>query len=361
MSRSGWLFLLSFILLFCSRRVDGFAEWYATRVYPLFPNTIGRLFSPLPYSFFEGVVLVTVFLFVCWILAAALLLLTRSKKRKMFFQKSGRIFLVSGSLFLLVFTLTGAINYSRAPVPVSIGLTEGQNRIQELEWLSLKLISDLNALEMELSPGFQNELFLAHDQLSLEVITAMKQLGEFHPSLSGYYPAPKPIKLSKGLSALGITGIYSPFTMEANYNKDVAPYLVPYTMAHELAHLKGFMREEEAGFIAFLACSNSDSKALNYSGALNGLQYVMKALKKEISPIDYEKIYAKIPQEARKELEKSMLYWKEHTSTVTDIARKANDRYLLVNAQADGTGSYGKMVDYMLAYYGQDEKTAALI
>lgn len=361
MLRSGWLLILSFTLLLCSRRFDGFAEWYATRVYPLFPNTFGRLLSPLPYSLFEGLVLLIMFLFVCWSFIASFLLLNRSHKRKTFFLRSGRIFLVSGSLILLIFTLTGAINYSRASFTESIGISKGSYSKEDLMWLSNKLIADLNALELGLNESSAGELFPAHDLLSLEVVTAMAQLGELHPSLSGYYPAPKPIQLSKSLSELGITGIYSPFTIEANYNKDIAPYLVPYTMAHELAHLKGFMREEEAGFIAFLACSKSNSKALQYSGTLTGLQYVMRALGNEISQTEYDGIYKEIPPLARGELEKSMLYWKEHTSKMTTFARKANDRYLMVNAQSDGSGSYGKMVDLMLSYYGHYEKTTALI
>lgn len=43
-----------------------------------------------------------------------------------------------------------------------------------------------------------------------------------------------------------LCGVYSPFTVEANYNGDMPDYNVPHTLCHELSHLKGFMREDEA-------------------------------------------------------------------------------------------------------------------
>ena len=35
-------------------------------------------------------------------------------------------------------------------------------------------------------------------------------------------------------------------------------YNLPFTTCHELSHLRGFMQEEEANFIGFLACVNAD-------------------------------------------------------------------------------------------------------
>jgi len=42
-----------------------------------------------------------------------------------------------------------------------------------------------------------------------------------------------------------------PFTFEANVNVDIPPYQIPSTMLHELSHLRGFMREDEANFISY--------------------------------------------------------------------------------------------------------------
>ena len=61
----------AFGLILLSRSGAGFAQWYAVHLFPLFPNTIGRLLSPLPFSVYEFVLYALVLgLFVlfswCW-------------------------------------------------------------------------------------------------------------------------------------------------------------------------------------------------------------------------------------------------------------------------------------------------------
>ena len=75
-----------------------------------------------------------------------------------------------------------------------------------------------------------------------------------------------------------LCGVYSPFTVEANYNGDMPDYNVPHTLCHELSHLKGFMREDEANFIGYLACISSENEAFRYSGYLTGWVYAGNAL-----------------------------------------------------------------------------------
>ena len=65
-----------------------------------------------------------------------------------------------------------------------------------------------------------------------------------------------------------LCGVYSPFTIEANYNNSMPACTIPFSTCHELAHLGGFMEEEEANFIAYLACMESKSFDFQYSGSL---------------------------------------------------------------------------------------------
>ena len=343
--------LVSSVLLFCSRRLDGFAEWYARWVFPFFPNSFGRLLSPLPFSLFEWMVYGAIFVLFFWAMITLWHLFVNRRFLFAYLRTSGRVFLMVGSLLLLIYTLTGAVNYSRTPFAEAVGLPLSPVTQEDLLSLSERMVTDLTVLESEVSWTPSGELSLTSIDLQQEVAKAMASLGSEHPSLSGYYPNLKPIAYSRGLSYLGITGIYSPFTMEANYNVDVAAYGKPYTMAHELAHWKGFMREEEAGFIAFLACRTSDSKELQYSGLLSGLQYTLRALHSEATAEEYGRIYRSLPPHAKVELEKSRRYWVQHTTAVTTFAKEANNRYLTVNAEQNGIGSYGKVVDLLMAYY----------
>ena len=113
--------------------------------------------------------------------------------------------------------------------------------------------------------------------LQSECIKAMEKLGEEYNSLSGFYPNAKPVLASEGMSCIRILGMYAPFTVEANYNVNAPDFAKPFTVCHELSHLKGFMREDEANYIAFLACIGSDNKYLNYAGWIYALLYAANA------------------------------------------------------------------------------------
>ena len=93
---------------------------------------------------------------------------------------------------------------------------------------------------------------------------AMEKLGQHYRRLSGHYPFPKPILNTWILSIQQTTGVYSPFTVEANYNRDIAYYDIPFTICHELSHLRGYMQEEEANFIGVLATIGADDLYFNY-------------------------------------------------------------------------------------------------
>ena len=56
----------------------------------------------------------------------------------------------------------------------------------------------------------------------------------------GNYSKAKIILNSKLLSYTNITGIYSPFTGEANINTNQPSTSIPFTILHEMAHQRGY-------------------------------------------------------------------------------------------------------------------------
>ena len=110
---------------------------------------------------------------------------------------------------------------------------------------------------------------------------AMEKLGEGVSGtvrlLSG---ARQPVMVSWILAVQQLCGVYSPFTVEANYNWQMTGYNIPHTICHELSHLRGFMREDEANFIGILACTESDNAYFRYSGYLMAWVHAGNALAK---------------------------------------------------------------------------------
>ena len=102
---------------------------------------------------------------------------------------------------------------------------------------------------------------------------AMNKLAEEYKILKGNYSSPKPVRQSKVMSYLGITGMFFPYTFEANVNVHIPPYQIPAVMLHELVHLRGFMREDEANFISYLAGTKSGYDDFYYSTTMLALLF----------------------------------------------------------------------------------------
>ena len=191
-------------------------------------------------------------------------------------------------------------------------------------------------------------------ELSDYVADAMSELGDEYPVLDGYYGAPKPVFLSSLMSYTEITGIFFPYTMEANVNVDIPDYSIPSTMLHELAHLRGFMREDEANYIAYLAGVKSNNADINYSSTMLALIISGNALYRENSDMYFE-IRDLYSEEVLRDIRANSAYWQKYEDTViSTVSNKINDTYLKANNQTDGVKSYGRMLDLLLAKYRKD-------
>lgn len=328
------LLAAALILQLAARQAEGFAQWYTKTVYPLIVAVWGRLWGMFPWSMSEiGIYLLVLgFLVYGW----------------RYRREGGRI--VARALFavcLLAFTYTAdcGVNYYSRPFSSYLDLDVRASSVEELTKLCQYLTDKVNETvdETPYNGGWRRE-----------ARTSMRRLGESYPQLGGYYPLPKPVLVSEILSVQQLSGIYSPFTVEANFNRDMTAYNIPLTMCHELSHLKGFMREDEANFIGYLACTWSEDRSFQYSGYLTGWVYATNALAK-YDKAAYAALYAQLSPDVLKNLEENTAFWDQYDGKVAEVANKLNDTYLKLNDQKDGVQSYGRMVDLMLAYY-RDER-----
>lgn len=185
----------------------------------------------------------------------------------------------------------------------------------------------------------------------------MKKLGKDYPQLSGFYVTPKPVMYSYFMSQQYLMGIYFPFTMEANYNDEMYPSNLPDTICHELAHTKGFILEDEASFIAFLACDASDNTEYRYSGYLNALKYVIGQVRDNCSAETVSQIYSRLDAGVIADMNGNSDYWQSvqesdkgllPSKTVAKVSDKAMEASLKLNGVEDGKRSYGRMVIFCL-------------
>lgn len=328
----GMLFFLALVLQLCARRADGFATWYAHHIYPVEVGNIGRFFGIFPFSVVE--------ILLYALIVGVLLYFARNIRHP--FKIVSRTVLLTGIL-LFLYTVNCGINYYAAAFSDYAGIRAGTYTKEELKDLCTFLVENVNATVTE---AHYKENRSEWKQAG---VAAMAQASKEFPCLAGFYPQPKEVTCSAILSVQQLCGIYSPFTMEANFNGDMPDYNIPHTICHELSHLKGFMREDEANFIGYLACISSDSMAYRYSGYLTGWVYAGNALA-EVDPEAYLELRGKLDARAETDLQANNVFWNRYDGRVAEAANQLNDTYLKMNDQNEGVQSYGRMVDLMLAY-----------
>ena len=184
---------------------------------------------------------------------------------------------------------------------------------------------------------------------SHETVANMEALTERYPALARpLYSPPKPVLFSELMSYADIAGMYFPFTVESNINTDGPFFTIPATMGHEMAHQCGFMREDEANFIGYLACKDATDPLTRYSGYSLAYDYALSALVKadrDTAVAVNDGLSAEVKADRRARAK----YLKQFEGPVAEASNAANNAYLKANQQQDGTRSYGRMVDLLLA------------
>lgn len=259
---------------------------------------------------------------------------------------------VLASVLYAGFVLLCGLNYHRLPFADTAGLTVRQSSTAELKALCKELAITANK-QAKLVPTTNDgttELTLSDYDAATAAVNAMKSMSKDYPFMRGLYSTPKPVSFSKLLSYMHISGSYFPYTFEANYNTMVPDFYLPATMCHELAHQRGYMREDEANFIAYLACRSSDNTYFNYSGTLHALSLSMQWLLSEDAD-GYYTIYDSLDERIKADFDAYNRFWKKHQGAVSQVSSSVNNAYLKANNQIDGVQSYGRMVDLLLADY----------
>ena len=220
-----------------------------------------------------------------------------------------------------------------------------------------------------------NELFTASTGI-------YENIAMVYPCLNGTLYRPKPMGYSWVMSRMGYTGMYFALTGEANINTMTPRASLPVTLAHEHAHQLGVHAEDEASFVAILACIKSDNTAFAYSGYLSGLNYLLRAMSQAISRANHEKLYDvgaeimlaqtiildSLAPEVRRDRWNSYEFWLSQRTVntgigfldnalttvnevVSDAVDAAYDSFLKSQNQSLGLQSYGACVDLLVEYY----------
>jgi hypothetical protein len=323
---------------------------YAEGLYPKLARVLAAATGRVPFSVGEALLAAAVLGLLFWLVRLAWRL-RAGKAGRWALAGAALAHLVSaaGALYL-AFLLLWGLNYHRPPLAVMSGLGAAMASVglDELEGLCRELVAAAN----------QGRAAVAEDErgvgrLEGGVASALRRsaagaraAAERYPGVHGPYALPKRVFLSTGMSYLGISGIYLPFTAEANVNVVVPDSQLPFTASHELAHQGGIAPEDEANFLAYVACIGHPDADFRYSGAFNAALYALSAL--AASDRERARAAAQWSPAVRRDLEALRAWNEKYRGPAERAAQAVNNAYLKSQGVPEGVRSYGRMVDLLI-------------
>jgi hypothetical protein len=248
------------------------------------------------------------------------------------------------------FLLLWGLNYGREPFGELAGLDTAPASADELEALSRHLVEEANVARTLVQEDETGVMRVGRGRAGTLVRAepGFHAAARLYPFLDGPRVRPKLLLLSPLASHLGISGIYNPFTGEANVNSTLPDPDLPFATSHEIAHQRGFAREDEANYVGYLACRLHPDPDFRYSGLLSATLYVQQALlgARRRAADTIEKIRS---AGVRRDIRALQAWAERYEGPVRDAGEKVNDAYLKTQGQAGGLQSYGRVVDLLLA------------
>ncbi len=365
-----------------------FCDAYLTYIFPIWVNTYGRITGIFPFSVGEimlviGVVLLlftivlSIGVIIVWCVKSIRIrraekgIITSPFLKRMvkgyYLFVAWAILLISLIMTLNCFILYHASTFSETYFHTAIYSDAQDEYVSTAQSYSLEellkvrnfVVEKCNELAL-LMERDQNGAVVYEEDVEAKCVECMQELGKTYSRLKGFYPSPKQLATSDFFSQQYIQGYYFPFSMEANYNKVMVIMNKPSTICHELSHLRGYIFEDEANFISYLACVNSDDVFIQYSGYLSVLYYLDNDFYKSVGKD--RNIYSQQPVISEIVHEDNIFITDEDwerinknafidTETVDEVSDVFMDMTLKANGVSDGKISYNRVVNLLLQYY----------
>lgn len=337
-------------------------KYYSNGINIYSAKFMSKIFSIFPFSLFEILIYIVVLSILIFLIYSIYFILKNPKSTFVYLKNSILNIISIVSIVYFLFIVLWGINYNRMDLKDSLiadyNISHNEN-IKDVNYDEDDLVSLYRFLVEKCNNARQkvfedNKNVMRCNTNRKEVLkranNGYENVNILNLNKRGSYAPAKPIMNSNLLCYTGITGIYSPFTGEANVNIAAPDIYIPFTTLHEMAHQRGYGSEDECNFLAYIACINNENLDFQYSGYILALKYTASALAK----VDYDKfkeLSRNLSQSVKNDLNNSSEFWSKYEGKVNEVSDKMNNNYLKANGVKEGTDSYGKVVNLFLIYY----------
>ena len=349
---------ISILIILICKALPFVAEYiFARGIYRVLAIVLGTITRWFPFSVGEICIYVLPFVALFFFGRFIFKLIKAKGKRMVTFGKGVLNFFCVISIVIFAYVMLCGTNYYRYRFETYLDYKVDEYTNTDLYNLCDYLVEKLNESRENVQTdkdGITKSSYEDTGELLDVAGEVMSDFSKNYAALRYSTGEVKPVLASRAMSYTETVGIYVPFTMEANINIDTIYYNQPVDAIHELAHLRGIMLEDEANYVAYLACISSNEPDFIYSGYMLAYIYASNQLYNEDMEL-YSRIIDKLSDGVKLDLNANHIYWKQFDTPtgnkIANVSNKLNDTYLNINGQEQGTKSYGMVVDLLIAEY----------
>ncbi|MFI3253308.1 MAG: DUF3810 domain-containing protein [Eubacteriales bacterium] len=351
-----WLSFLSLLLPLClvilfyiTRNNWKIMLWWTETILPYLAHPLGKLTALVPFSVGEFLVIALV---LGIIFNSCRQIYRKIYKGYPLVNPSHIFFFLSLALWIWAsMSWMWNVLYYVPTLAERSDLTIAPYPIEDLISLTEYFVQGASEYASQVSRDEEGYFNVPRSQYFTEGISLYENIEDQFPFLTMNSVRAKYLTLSYLQSYFGFTGVYIPFTGEANINVHSPSVLQPAVLAHEMAHQRLIAPELEANFLSIVACLSSENNTFLYSGYLFGLIQLSNALY-PVAPDQWGEIVDQyFTPELSHDWQSNYNYWQSFQSPVEDVAKDVYDGFLKSNDQRLGIRSYGACVDLLVAYF----------
>lgn len=347
-----WNWILLIVLTIAIKWLSFYPEWveknYSLGIYPVISKVQRFLFGWIPFSLGDLFYAFLIFI---------ILYKTFQFFKLLFRKKLNRSYFIAGLqqiifffLFLyVVFNLLWGLNYNRTGIATQLQLKVKSYKVSDLDTLTTIIQDRLNQYADSVNE-FKRKAYNRKRKLFNDSYLAYQSAAVQFPFLNYSRLSVKPSIYSYAGNYLGFQGYYNPFSGEGQVNTTIPTFLEPYVATHEMAHQLGYAKENEANFVAFLACKSYSSNEFRYSLYFNLYLYAIGELYSKDS-VRAKEVQQKLDTQVKQDLITLRSFSKRYRNPVEPVIMWFYGNYLKANNQPSGKLTYNEVVVWLIAYY----------
>lgn len=145
------------------------------------------------------------------------------------------------------------------------------------------------------------------------------------------------------MQLMGVQGYYNPLSGEAQVNRFLPEFMLPFVVVHEMAHQAGIAAEDDANLMAYTISVKSGDPDFRYSAYLNMWLYNHNRIKRRDSVLANE-MRSTLNPVTLQHLDTLKQIRQRYKSEVSVYSSSLYDMYLKLFSQKDGIMSYNRAV-----------------